>query len=70
MKMSKKEKATQLAKFTALNSIKKMYHPLYKTPKYYYWDSETWEEYRDREVQRIVENLETELKQIREKYEL
>jgi hypothetical protein len=58
-------------KLTALNKIRKIYHPLYK-PKYTY--SSIYDEYegsykeqRDSEINQIIDNLESELKKLKSK---
>lgn len=54
-------------KATALNSIRKLYHPLNKNLGYTYYEGEgSFGEQRDAQVQRIIEDLEEDLKRMKQ----
>ena len=54
------EQVKQQKKATALNEIRKIYHPLYDGYRNNSW-SESYVEQRDEKVRRIIEELEKEL---------
>ena len=62
-----KAEIIQQAKNTALNSIMKIYHPLYKGLSNNLWD-DSHQEQRDSRVKNIVTNLEKEIEQIKAKH--
>lgn len=52
-------------KATALNAIKKLYHPLYKHNYTYYEGEGSFGEQRDSDVKQIIETLEKELNRLK-----
>lgn len=61
-----KEEAKQMKKSTALNAIRKLYHPKYELPKrsigFYHGEYESDAERRDEMIREIIEQLELDLK--------
>ena len=61
-----KEEIKQHKKATALNKIRKLYHPLNTNLGFTYYPNEgSMMEQRDERVQLIIENLEKELKELK-----
>jgi hypothetical protein len=54
-------------KATALNAIRKLYHPLAKPLSCYWQEGETQAGRRDEEVERIIKQLEKELLELKQK---
>lgn len=59
-----KEELKLHTKATALNEIRKIYHPLYNGLSSNNWD-ESWAEQRDYMVKRIIKKLEKDLKKLK-----
>lgn len=62
-----REQVIQQKKATALNSIRKLYHPLAKPLSCCYMEGETQAGRREQEVGRIIEQLEKELIELKGK---
>ena len=59
-----KQEVKQQAKFTALNEIRKIYNPKHEVIYSKYEDDGSYAEQRDSMIERIIYNLEEELKNI------
>ena len=60
-----KEEIKLQKKATALNAIRKLYHPLYKSGYTYYDGEGSFGEQRDSDVQEIIKKLEKELEELK-----
>jgi hypothetical protein len=63
------EENRQRIKNEALNSIAKLYHPLYKSNYTYYPGEGSFTEQRDGEVKELIENMNMQLERIKKEYQ-